>query len=195
MEFLNSVKGSVAHTMIHCLLRQSGYLVVSTSIEALVPSLTLRDWAGYDALNLGPELRLLPDLLLLPPEGSARLAEVKFRTRLDRETIRRMLEKCRAQQEHFPDAYTILVRGSSPRGAAARADDLVRVLPPNALELLAAADLYFNAITPAPGGSDETRLEPLWQSLRPMTSVFDRLQGQRETLEQLVPLIRALAAL
>ncbi|MEW5926412.1 MAG: hypothetical protein AB1941_02890 [Gemmatimonadota bacterium] len=195
MEFLNSVKGSVAQTMIHCLLRHSGYLVVPTSIEALIPSLTLRDWAGYDALNLGPELRLLPDLLLLPPEGSARLAEVKYRTRLDRETIRRMLEKCRAQQEHFPDAYTILVRGSSPRGAAARADDLVRVLPPNALELLAAADLYFNAITPAPGGSDETRLEPLWQSLRPMTSVFDRLQGQRETLEQLVPLIRALATL
>jgi hypothetical protein len=195
VEFLNSVKGSVAHTMIHCLLRQSGYLVVSTSIESLVPSLTLRDWAGYDALNLGPELRLLPDLLLLPPEGSARLAEVKYRTRLDRETIRRMLEKCRAQQEHFPDAYTILVRGSSPRGASARADDLVRVLPPNALELLAAADLYFNAITPAPGGSDEARLEPLWQSLRPMTSVFDRLQGQREMLEQLVPLIRTLAAL
>jgi hypothetical protein len=179
VEFLNTLKGSTVQTIIHCLLRQAGYPVVSTSIEALIPSLTQLDWAQYDSLKLGPELRLLPDLLLLPQENSAR----------------QVLEKCREQQQRFPDAYTIIVRGTSPRGAAARADDLIRVLPPNALELLAAADIFFHVCPPAEGGSEETRLEPLWQSLRPMTTVFDRLQSQREVLERVVPLIRALVTL
>lgn len=195
MDFLNTLKGSTTQTIVHCLLRQAGYPVVSTSIESLIPSLTLLDWAQYDSLKLGAELRLLPDLLLLPQENSARLLEVKFRTKLDRETLRRLLEKCREQQRHFPDAYTIIVRGTSPRGAAARADDLIRVLPPNALELLAAADIFFHACPSTDGGAEEARLEPLWQSLRPMTTVFDRLQNQREALERVVPLVRALVTL
>jgi hypothetical protein len=195
VEFLNTLKGSTVQTVIHCLLRQAGYPVVSTSIEAIIPSLTLLDWAQYDSLKLGAELRLLPDLLVLPQEHSTRQVEVKFRTRLDRETLRRLLEKCREQQQRFPDAFTIIVRGTSPRGAAARADDLIRVLPPNALELLAAADIFFHVCPSAEGGSEETRLEPLWQSLRPMTTVFDRLQSQREVLERVVPLIRALVTL
>lgn len=195
MEFLNTLKGSTVQTIIQCLLRQAGYPVVSTSIEVLIPSLSLLDWASYDGLDLGAELRLLPDLLLLPRESPARLVEVKYRMKLDREALRNLLEKCRVQQKHFPDAYTVLVRGSSPKGAAARVDDLIRVLPPNSLELLAAADLFFHTCAPASGGSEEARLEPLWQSLRPMTTVFDRLQSHREVLEQVVPLVRALVAL
>lgn len=195
MDFLNTVKGSIAQTTIHCLLRQAGYPVISSSIESLIPSLSLLDWASYDALNLGEELRLLPDLLLLPRESTARLAEVKYRTRLDRNTIRKLLEKCRAQQEHFPGAYTVIVRGTSPKGAAARADDLIRVLPPNELELLAAADLFFHSCTPVEVTTEEAKLEPLWQSLKPMTTVFERMREHREALEKVVPLMRALADL
>lgn len=195
MDFLNHVKGSSAQGIIHCLLRQAGYPVISTSVEALIPSLTLLDWATYDSLDLGPELRLLPDLLLLPRDAPARLVEVKFRARLDREVLRHLLEKCRFQQEHFPDAYTVLVRGSSPKGPGARADDLIRVLPPRSLELLAAADIFFHTCTSAGGAAEEARLEPLWQALRPMTTAFERLQSQREMLERIVPLVRALAEL
>lgn len=195
MDFLNTLKGSITQTLVHCLLRQAGYPVVSTAIESLIPSLALLDWSSYDNLHLGAELRLLPDLLLLPRENSARMVEVKFRSRFDRETLRRLLEKCQVQQKHFPETYTVIVRGTSPKGAMARADDVIRVLPPGSLELLAAADIFFHVCVPAVGESEEARLEPLWQSLRPMTTVFDRLQSQREVLEQIVPLIRALAAL
>lgn len=195
MDFLNTLKGSLAQSVVHCLLRQAGYPVVCTSIESLIPSLTLLDWTSYDNLRIGPEVRLLPDLLLLPRDSSARLVEVKYRSKLDRETLRRLLEKCQMQQTHFPETSTVIIRGTSPRGAAARADDVIRVLPPTSLELLAAADIFFHVCSAAAGESEEARLEPLWQSLRPMTTVFDKLQSQREMLEQIVPLIRALATL
>jgi hypothetical protein len=195
VEFANEVKGSVTHAAIACMLRHAGYPVVQTGVEVTIPALPLLTAADVASLELGPELRSAPDLCVLPRGGAALHVEVKYRKRLDRNVLRLLAEKLADQQRHYPQTHTILVRSVSPQGDAARADDLVRVLPPGRLQVLAAADLFYHTVA-GEGISEELRLEPLWQALRPVTSVFDRLQGEkREILERLVPLIRALADL
>lgn len=194
MEFSSALKGSITETLVHSLLREAGYPVVHTSIETVLPGLSMLDWANMARLELGSELRLLPDLLVLPQEGPAVLLEVKYRTRLDRETVRKLAEKVRRQHAHFPGTCTVLLRGTSPKGANARADDLIRVLPNDALQLLGAADLFYHH----PGASalpEDEKLEPLWSALRPLTTAFPRLQEHRTVLEGITPVIRSLAEL
>lgn len=194
MECSNTLKGMVAETLVAALLREAGYPVVSTSIETILPSLSLLDWASMDRLDLAPELRRLPDLLVLPREGPATLLEVKFRSRLDRDTLRHLAGKLRDQNTNYPSACTVLTRGTSPKGASARPDDLIRVLPPNAPELLAAGEIFFHVIG-AGAVNEEDKVEPVWSAMRPMTSAFPRLQEHRATLESIVPVLRCLAEL
>jgi hypothetical protein len=193
LDFRNVLVGSIAETAVLHLLRQAGYAAVPASVESLFPMLPAMDQAVYEALDLAAELRHLPDILVLPQGSPSMLVEVKFRRRVDRDTLRKLYEKLHRQQARFPDAHTVVIRGTSPKGAAARVDDLVRVLPPGRLELILAADLFYH--TAAEGSAEEARLEPLWCALRPLTSAFDRLQGRREDVDRLVPLVRALAEL
>lgn len=195
MEYANEIKGVITQAAMACMLRHAGYPVVQTGVEMMIPALPLLTASDVASLELGPELRSTPDLCVLSRGSTALQVEIKFRRRLDRNVVRQLAEKLAAQQRHYPQTHTILVRSASPKGEAARADDLVRVLPPRRLEVLAAADLFYHTIT-GEGTCEDLRLEPLWQSLRPVTSVFDKLQGEkRDLLERLVPLIRALADL
>ena len=195
MDFTNDCKGAIVETAIACLLRHAGYPVAHAGIESLLPVLPLFGHGRYEALDLTPQLRLSPDLLILPHGAPGLQIEVKYRKYLDRGAVQKLLVKVGEQQACYPQTHTILVRSVSPRGSAARADDVVRVLPPKRLEILAAADLFYHG-GPADALPEDSRMEPLWQALRPMTSTFDRLQGEnREMLERLVPVFRSLAEL
>jgi hypothetical protein len=191
IDFASAAKGGATEALLASLLREAGYSVIPTAIEGLVPALSAMDQDAYQRLSLSPELRLLPDLLVLPCDGAALQVEVKFRSRIDREVLRQLLERLRRQQAVHPATQTVLVRGVSPRGEAARVDDLIRVLPPGRLALLEAADLFWH--TCVTEGDEEERIEPVWGALRPLTTSFPRLQSHRNQLERLIPLIRSLA--
>ncbi|MDQ3523264.1 MAG: hypothetical protein M3434_13150 [Gemmatimonadota bacterium] len=194
MDYLNDLKGTLTQGAVCCALRHAGYPVVPSSIEALFPMLPLLSGEGYQSLALAPQLRRLPDLLILPNAGAAWQVEVKYRSRITRDGLCQLHTKLKAQQDSHPETHTVLIRSVSPRGAAARADDLIRVLPPRKLEHLVAADIFYHNL--GEGAAEEQRLEPLWQSLRTMSSSFPRLKGApRQLLEQLVPFIRAMAEL
>lgn len=195
MTYRDVLTGALVETAIHSLLRQAGYAVVPGSIERLAPGLPLLSRAEYQRLQMPDELRLMPDLMILPPDAPALLIEVKWRTRLSREILQKLRDKLARQQQRFPGAHTVIARGVSPKGDAAKIDDFVRVLPAGRLEIIAAADLFFH-LSSQDGASEAERLEPLWQSLRPMTAIFERLQGEhRPDLEQLAPLFHAIANL
>lgn len=194
MDFRSTLAGAVTETAIAGLLHHAGYPVVRSSIETIFPHLPLLSQDEYAQLNVSPVLRQLPDLLVLPIDGPAMLLEVKFRSKLTRATVALLLDKVRSQQNVHPQAHTIIARGTSPLGERARADDLVRLLPPGRLELLAAGDLFFHSL-PADSDQEDERLEPMWRALRTLPSAFPRLQAQRHQLEQLVPVLRTLAAL
>lgn len=188
------LKGALAETALCCLLREAGYRMAACSVETLVPP--LRQLGAAEYLTLGPELRLLPDFLVVQPGGVVPL-EVKYRTAFDLESVRKLLPKLREQQGRFPSTYTVLARGSSPAAEGARADDLVRVLPPGELELLGAAPIFGRYVRAAAiaSASGPPCLEPLWQSLEPLPAVFERLKERPELMEALVPVLRALAQL
>lgn len=194
MDFRSTLTGAVAEAAIANLLHNAGYPVVRSSIESIFPQLPLLSRSDYAELEISPMLRQLPDLLVLPPEGAAQLVEVKYRTSLTRETVNLLFDKVRRQQELHPQTHTIIIRGRAPNAEKARADDHVRVLPPNRAELLAAADLFFHSC-PAGSREEQERMEPMWRALRTLPSAFPRLQSDRGQLERLPPIFRALAAL
>lgn len=194
MRFEHVLKGKVVEVIIGSLLRHAGYAVVASSVETLFPSLPHLTADQYASLRLGAEIRLMPDLLLLPAEGQASEIEIKYRTSLSREVARDLAAELRTQQQHFPDTHTVIVRGVAPAGTPGGVDDHIRVLAPRTLELFAAADLFYHTCT-GPESPADTRLEPMWQAMRPITSVWSRLRDHRDALERVVPLCRALAAL
>lgn len=195
MQYTNNLKGALAETAICCLLRNAGYPAVPNGIESRMAMLPLLTGAQVASLDLTPEVRLAPDLLILPLGRASVLVEIKYRRQITRDVLQQLLCKAQEQQRYYPTTHTILIRSISPKGAAARADDLIRVLPPNRLELLAAGDVFYHCTAGQEAGEHE-RLEPVWSALRPMSGAFDALQGAgREMLEHLVPFVLGLEAL
>jgi len=191
MDIYRDLTGRVAEVVVASALRQAGYGVYASGIEQMFPVLPTLDQSRYLELDLGP-LRLLSDLLVIPATGKALPVEVKYRRNLDRLTLQRLREKVCEQQDVLA-VHTVIMRGVSPRGDAARADDLVRVLPPHRSDLLAAGDVFFHALGEV--ADEAARLDPVWSALRPMTTAFPQLQAHRDALERLVPMVRALSAL
>src|SRR5690606_16209403 len=73
IDFRNAVKGAVVESAILSLMRHGGYSAVPSSVENLFPILPALDHARYSALDLASQIRLLPDLLILPDQGEAQL--------------------------------------------------------------------------------------------------------------------------
>jgi hypothetical protein len=114
MSFASILKGRVAESMLIALLERSGYRVTRLGVEVLFDEVKHLDLQEYQRLDLPPQLRSLPDLLVTDAEVEhAYLVEVKLRRRFDAETARELCATFRQQREHWPQAYAVIMLAES----------------------------------------------------------------------------------
>lgn len=74
-----ALKGRMAESLVHDLLRESGNEVYRIGFEAILPGLTRIEQSFQRNTEVGEKLRAIPDFLVIDREGMPHLVEVKFR--------------------------------------------------------------------------------------------------------------------
>jgi hypothetical protein len=110
MQFSSIVKGRIAESLIIALLERMGYRVTRLGVEVLFDEVKHLDVSQYKNLNLPPQLRTLPDLLVADAEiEHAYLVEVKLRRRFDQETARELCGTLSEQHKYWPQAVAVVM--------------------------------------------------------------------------------------
>ncbi len=191
MDFRSVLKGGVAETAVRLWLQACGYTVLATSVEQMLAPVATINQGRYAQMSLPLQLRYMPDLLVVPPAGTCSLVEVKYRWRMDLGSIRWLREKAAKQQSLIPDVSLLLIRAICPAGANAGLDDVMRILPPGRLDLLAAGELALQQ--PLPEVTEATKVEGFWRALTPLSAVFPNATNRTEDVQHLVRLFLALS--
>jgi hypothetical protein len=184
MLFSNLVKAQVTQSVLSALLVQWGYRVTRLGIEELFAEVKYIDLPKYLSLDLPPQLRTLPDLLVATLDMSqAFLVEVKFRKRFDEDVARELHLELRKQREHWPQSYAILMTAQTFVEQGRFHQDYIRVVRPTETERLIDPNL-----------SAESR----WNSLAALNGVFRPPEGPRAgtwTADSVTSVLRQLGSL
>jgi hypothetical protein len=167
MSFSNVLRGHLAVRIFVTLLERGGYRVTRLGIEELFDEVKFLPLDQYLALGLPQALRTLPDLLVANPNVSwARLIEVKFRQRFDRETAKKLHSTLSDQRQYWPDSYAIIMIGEPFVKGGRYHQDFVRVVPPSETDSL----LY----SPPEGSYEDEhkRMADVWNRLPLITRLF-----------------------
>jgi hypothetical protein len=159
MSFSNVLRGHLAVRIFVTLLERGGYRVTRLGIEELFDEVKLLPLSQYLALGLPEALRTLPDLLVANSDVSwARLIEVKFRQRFDREVAEELHATLSNQRKYWRDSYAGIMIGKPFAQDDRYHQDYIRVVPPADTETL----LY------SPEGTyddERTRMKSVWEQL------------------------------
>ena len=137
MNFTNIVKGQITQTLVKTLFERVGYRVTRLGVEELFYEVVHLDAKSYFNLKLPEGLRFLPDFLIAEPDISiAFLLEVKFRKRLDIDSVRNLYDALLRQKKYWPDSYCLLILGESPIEGGHFHQDYMRVITPDNLIFL-----------------------------------------------------------
>ncbi len=74
-----SLKGRIAESLVHDLLRESGNEVYKIGYEAILPGLAKIEESFRRNTAVGEKVRAIPDFFVIDRSGEPHLAEVKFR--------------------------------------------------------------------------------------------------------------------
>jgi hypothetical protein len=168
MSFSNVLRGHLAVRIFVTLLERGGFRVTRLGIEELLDDVKFLPLPQYLTLGLPPALRSLPDLLVTNLDVSwARLIEIKFRQRFDREVADELYSTLSEQRIHWPDSYAIIMIGEPFVRDGGFHQDCVRVVPPSDTEKLRYApfpeECYEN---------EQRRMESVWDRLPMLTTLF-----------------------
>jgi hypothetical protein len=184
IEFGNLVKAQVSQTLLSALLEHRGYRVSRLGIEELFGEVKFIDLPKYLSLNLPPQLRSLPDLLVAAVDMSkAFLVEVKFRTRFDDIVAADLKAELDHQREHWPSSYAVVMIAEPFVKDGRFHQDCIRVIIPGSTEML--VDSRFLP-------------ESRWNSLNTIEAVFKPLapsDGQSRQADSITKIIKQLAGI
>jgi hypothetical protein len=184
IEFGNLVKAQVSQTLLSALLERRGYRVSRLGIEELFGEIKFIDLPKYRSLNLPPQLRTLPDLLVAAVDMSkAFLVEVKFRTRFDDTLAANLKAELDHQREHWPSSYAVVMIAEPFVKNGRFHQDCIRIVAPGNTEVLV-----------------DTRLTPeiRWNSLQTIEAVFKPLvtaDGPSRAADSITKIIKQLAGI
>jgi hypothetical protein len=184
ISFGNLVKAQVTQSVLAALLERWGYRVTRLGIEELFGEVKHIDLPTYHSLDLPPQLRTLPDLLVAKRDMSeVFLVEVKFRKRFDEETARDLHQELRKQREHWPQSYAVLMVANTFVDQGRFHQDHIRVVRPNETERLVDPD---------------RTMESRWNGLPALNGVFCHPQGPKAgtgMADSVTTVLRQLASL
>jgi hypothetical protein len=135
--FGNLVKAQVSQSLLSILLERRGYRVSRLGVEELFGEVKHIDLPKYRSLNLPPQLRTLPDLLVAAVDMSeAYLVEVKFRSRFDDKAAADLKAELDHQRKYWPTSYAVLMIGEPFIKGGRFHQDYIRVVGPDHTESL-----------------------------------------------------------
>lgn len=194
LDFASTHKATIAQASIHSVLTYAGYRVSPIGVETRCPEIVYLNKPEYDALDIPDALRTTPDLAAYaPPVGPLHLVEIKYVSSWSTDSLRLMASKLERQRQYYR-CVTVILRARSAATEAPGVDDLVRVLLPDQLVLLSTAQVLAR-LEPAPADAGvDSRLEPIWQSMEPLSTAFDRLAARSGWQDMLIRALPALAS-
>jgi len=166
MDFASVLKGRGAERILVTLLERGGYRVTRLGVEELFDEVKYLELPAYLQLGLPEALRALPDLLVADPGVSwARLIEVKFRRRFDRQGAEELYAALAYQRKWWSESHAVVMIAEPFVAGGRFHQDHIRVIPAreeNALRF------------PAPVGhqSENQVAETVWNQLPMLTRLF-----------------------
>lgn len=139
MKFSNVAKGQLTQSIAKMLFERAGYRVTRLGIEELFHEVVQLEVQEYRKLGLPKALRALPDLLVATPNiSSARLVEVKFRSRFDGDSAQALHKTLSHQFEYWPETVCMLMI-AEPEDGGRFHQDFIRTIDKRTLRHLDAA--------------------------------------------------------
>ena len=184
IEFGNLVKAQVTQALLTALLERRGYRVSRLGIEELFGEVKFIDLPKYMSLNLPPQLRTLPDLLVAAIDMSkVFLVEVKFRARFDESVAASVRHDLEHQRQHWPQSYAVLMIAEPFVKDGRFHQDCMRIVPPGPTNVLVNSKLS---------------VEMRWNCLQTIEAVFKPLvesEGVYRQADSITTIIKQLARL
>jgi hypothetical protein len=166
MQFSSVVKGRIAESLLITLLERMSYRVTRLGVEVLFDEVKHLDAGQYRALNLPPQLRTLPDLLVADAEiEHAYLVEVKLRRRFDQETARELCATLNEQHKYWPQAVAVVMLTEPMVEDGRFHQDYIRAFPLEARKNL--VNPFFDS-QPHEG----LRMQGIWDALPQLQQTF-----------------------
>ena len=166
MQFSSVVKGRIAESLLIALLERMGYRVTRLGVEVLFDEVKYLDLPQYRALNLPPQLRTLPDLLVAGAEIEvAHLVEVKLRRRFDQETARELCATLSEQHKYWPQAIVVVMLTEPMVEDGRFHQDYIRAFP-----LQARGNLLNPFFDSQP--HEGLRMQGIWEALPQLQQTF-----------------------
>lgn len=167
MSFASLLKGRLGERIIVSLLERGGFRVTRLGIEEIFDEIHYLPKDQYLALNLPPQLRALPDILITDTQVSwAAMIEIKFRRRFDAETVRELHWTLSKQREHWPQSWAVIMIAEPFVDNGRFHQDYIRMIGPDDLQKL---------VTPLSGppvDDERRRMERYWDRLPMLTKLF-----------------------
>ena len=199
MQFSSVVKGRIAESLLITLLERMGYRVTRLGVEVLFDEVKYLDLPQYHALNLPPQLRTLPDLLVADAEiEHAYLVEVKLRRRFDQETARELRATLGDQHKYWPQAVAVVMLTEPIVEDGRFHQDYIRAFP---------LEARMNVVNPLfdSQSHEGLRMRGIWEALPQLQHTFRYFfqsddnqkrggMGQR-LADYITPMLRELRAL
>jgi hypothetical protein len=116
MDAQNLLKGQVLEGLIETVFKRARYQVVPLGVEHQFPDIDALTFSEYQE-NLPEGLKMLPDFMVYRWSSDIPkvfFIEVKYRTRLTKQSVSDLIERLERQKDYWIDTYCILAVAEPP---------------------------------------------------------------------------------